>query len=145
MGTYRFCPFRKTENLKKIILYAILLVFVHYSITGQEKKMIPAGIKKAFVSGDSKLLATHFTQSIELLIKNKEDVYSKAQAELILKEFFRKNSPNTFIVEHEGESDGIKYAICNLKTTRGKFRIYLAYQNIKGKPMINRLNISEYN
>ena len=112
---------------------------------GQEKKMIPPKIKKAIVLGNSKLLAVHFNQSVELLVKNKEDVYSKAQAELILKDFFRKNNPTTFIVEHEGESDGIKFTIGNLKTAGGKFRIYLAYQKIKGKPMINRLSISEYN
>lgn len=121
------------------------MLLVHSTTIGQEKKMIPPEIKKALLAGDSKLLATHFNQSVELMIKNKEDVYSKAQAELILKDFFRKNEPSSFIVEVEGESDGIKYAIGNLKTAKGKFRIYLAYQKRNGHSTINRLNISEYN
>ena len=72
-------------------------------------------------------------------------MYSKAQAELILKDFFIKNTPKDFIIEIEGESDGFSYAIGHLKTSGGGFRVYLAYQNIKGKSVINRLNISEYN
>jgi hypothetical protein len=130
--------------LRHFILY-LLLFFWACSVIGQEQYLIPPGIKGAIISGNSKQLAGHFSQNVELLIKNKEDVYSKAQAELILKDFFNKNNPNDFIVEIEGESDGINYAIGNLKTSNGHFRIYLAYQNVKGKHMINRLNISEYN
>ena len=112
---------------------------------GQEQSVIPPLVKKAIISGNSKQLAVHFSQSIELLIKNKEDVYSKAQAELMLKDFFNKNIPRDFIVEIEGESDGINYTIGNLNTSKGKYRIYLSYQNIRGETVINRLNISEYN
>lgn len=122
-----------------------MFLFIHVNINGQDKKAIPPEIKKAILAGDSKLLASHFNKSVELLIKNNEDVYSKAQAELILKEFFRKNTPNNFIVEAEGESDGINYAIGNLKTANGKFRIYLSYQKINGHSTISRLNISSFN
>ncbi len=131
--------------MKKLFAYTLLVLLSYNSAISQTQKLIPHDIKKAIVSGDSKQLATHFNQSVELLIKNTEDVYSKAQAELILKDFFKKNTPNAFIVEIEGESDGIKYAIGNLNTSSGKYRVYLAYQKVKGKATINRLNISEYN
>jgi len=131
--------------LKKIVAIILLVLYFSNSTVGQEQKLIPPDIKKAIISGDSKQLATHFNQSVELLIKNKEDVYSKAQAELILKDFFKKNTPSNFIVEIEGESDGIKYTIGNLNTSQGKFRVYLAYQFVKGRSTINRLNISKYN
>ena len=131
--------------MKKTLAY-IFLVLLFYNVTlGQTQKLIPPDIKKAMISGNSKQLATHFSQSVELLIKNTEDVYSKAQAELILKDFFKKNIPSEFEVEIEGESDGIKYTIGNLNTSSGKYKVYLAYQNIKGRATINRLNISKYN
>jgi hypothetical protein len=110
----------------------------------KRKKCSLLRLRRHFWRGNSKLLAEHFNQSVELLIKNKEDVYSKAQAELILKDFFKKNTPNNFIIEAEGESNGIKYVIGNLKTRSGKFKVYLSYQKNNGHHTINRLNINEY-
>jgi hypothetical protein len=122
------------NELKRLIAYTLLFLLVQTSFIAQEKKMLPPEIKKALLEGNSKLLAEHFNQSVELLIKNKEDVYSKAQAELILKDFFKKNTPNNFIIEAEGESNGIKYVIGNLKTRSGKFKVYLSYQKKQWTP-----------
>jgi len=132
------------SGLKNLVLYIYLLFGIIGASYGQENIMVPDGIRQAIISGNSKKLAVFFSQNVELLIKNTEDVYSKAQAEIILKDFFSKNTPDSFTVEIEGESDGISYAIGNLSTTGGKYRIYLAYQIIHGKSKINRLNISTY-
>lgn len=111
---------------------------------GQSEKIIPKPIKKALISGDAKNLATHFNKNIELLVLDNSDIYSKAQAELIIKDFFKKNAPSKLVIENEGESEGIKYSIGKLRTSNGDFRIYIAYQNSKGGITINRLNLSKY-
>ncbi|MFN8258197.1 MAG: DUF4783 domain-containing protein [Bacteroidales bacterium] len=122
----------------------ILLILLIANSKAQEMNF-PADVKKAIVSGNSEQLAAFFNQNVELLIKNKEDVYSKAQAEHIIKDFFSKNVPEDFKIEINEQSDGIRYAIGNLTTSGGKYRVYMVYQLIKSKYLINRLNISEYN
>jgi hypothetical protein len=97
----------------------------------------------AFRSGDSRQLATFFGTNIDLSILNKEDMYSKAQAELILKDFFSKNPPKTFNILHKGSSpEGTQYAIGNLVCTNGKaFRISFYIKNSGGKNILQELRI----
>lgn len=125
--------------------YLILLLCFFVYANGQSEKTIPKPIKKALISGDAKDLATHFNKNIELLVLDNSDIYSKAQAELIIKDFFKKNEPSKLVIENEGESEGVKYSIGKLKTSKGDFRIYIAYQTNKGNIKINRLNLSKYN
>jgi hypothetical protein len=105
---------------------------------------VNSGVKDAFNNGNSQQLAKFFCKNIELLIIQKEDVYSKAQAEIILKDFFSKHEPDSFKIENEGYSNGVNYTIANLTTSNGKFRIYFTFQRNSGNQLINRLNITEY-
>jgi hypothetical protein len=105
---------------------------------------VSSGVKDAFNKGNSQQLANYFSKNIELLINLKEDVYSKAQAELILKDFFIKHRPDTFRIENEGNSDGMSYTIAKLITSNGKYRVYFTFQINAGKQYINRLNITEF-
>ena len=120
------------------------MFFISSAFSVGAQNDFPPDIRQAILSGNSQNLALFFNQNVELLIKSKEDVYSKAQAEHIIKSFFSKNVPTDFVVEIDEQSDGTRYAIGNLKTSGGKYRVYLVYQKIKGKLIINRLNISDY-
>ena len=98
-------------------------------------------IANAIRSGDSKQIAMYFGNSIDLTIMNQEDVYSKAQAELIVKDFLYKNSPKTFSILHKGSSkEGTLYAIGNLVTLNGKtFRTSFFVKMGAGKYVIQEL------
>lgn len=92
-------------------------------------------------SGDSKQLSSFFGPTLDLTIINKEDVYSKAQAELVLKDFFSKNTPKTFTIIHKGASpEGTQYAIGSLVTTNGKtFRTSFYIKSSNGKNILQEL------
>ncbi|MBN1250618.1 MAG: DUF4783 domain-containing protein [Bacteroidales bacterium] len=130
---------------KKIYFFIVIILhfFINTSVFSQE--VLPKEVKNAVASGSSKELAVFFNVNIELFLLNKEDVYSKAQAQLIVKDFFHKNKPHSFIIIQEGKSADSNYAICNLETSVNNFRVYISYKKIKGKALINQLNISEYN
>lgn len=130
--------------MKNLLAYLFILFIISAASVVDAQNDFPPDIRQAFISGKSQNLAVFFNQNVELLINNKEDVYSKAQAEHIIKNFFIKNIPDDFVVEIDGQSDGIRYAIGNLLTSGGKYRVYLVYQKTKGKSIINRLNISDY-
>ena len=92
-------------------------------------------------SGDAKQLSSFFGPTIDLTIINKEDVYSKAQAEQVIKDFFSKNTPKSFTIIHKGASpEGTQYAIGSLVTTNGKtFRTSFYIKSSNGKNILQEL------
>ncbi len=130
-------------NFRIIVIF--LLITTGFSQFKMAKAQVPFPneIKKAFVSGDSKSLALYFDRNVELLLIDKGDVYSKAQAELIIKNFFTNYAPKSFIVESENKDETTNFAIARLKTNKNDFRIYIAYRNNSQKPIVNQMVISE--
>ena len=105
---------------------------------------IPPKIFDAMKVGNAPELAKHFNSSVELVILDKEDIYSKQQAEQILKSFFDKNKTKAFTLLHQGGKQGAQYAIGNLETVSGKtYRVYFLVKESAGKPLIHQMRIEE--
>ncbi len=106
---------------------------------------IPEGIISAISKGSATNLAKYFNVNVELTINNNEEIYSKEQAELILKDFFSKNTPTSFDVLHKGGKEGSRYAIGNLVTSNGTFRITILVKIKDSQPYIHQLRIEKEN
>lgn len=91
---------------------------------------ISEDVAAAITTGNAANVARFFSGNVDMKILNKEDVYSKAQAELILKDFFAKNPIKSFSIIHKGASrNGDQYAIGTYETTSGKkFRSYFLFK-----------------
>ena len=101
-------------------------------------------INSSMKSGNFKTIASYFNSSVELNIPGADGLYSKAQAELLMKEFFSKNTPKNFIVKHDGVSqDGSKYSIGSLETSMGSYRTYYYLKNSGGNFLIKELRIEK--
>ncbi len=100
-------------------------------------------ISNSIGSGDAHQLAVFFGNTIDLQIIDQENVYSKAQAELIIKDFFIKNQPKAFTILHKGSSpEGTQYVIGKLTTTKGKtFRTSFYLKIIDGRSVLQELRI----
>ena len=78
----------------------------------------------AMKTGNAKELAEQFIPNIDLTIKETSEVYSKAQAEQIIRKFFNDHAPVDMVIEHSGVSKfGDKYYIGILRTRNGYFRV----------------------
>jgi hypothetical protein len=96
-------------------LLSSLLVFA--DITND----IMSGLK----TGNAKLIAGYFNATVELNLPGNDGLFSKAQSELLLKDFFVKFPPKNFIFKHDGTSqDGSRFSIGVLETSGGNFRTY---------------------
>lgn len=104
---------------------------------------IPQGISTSIKTGNSKELAKYFNNDVELVILDKEDVYSRYQAEHIMKDFFTKFTPQNFNLLHEGGKEGSRYAIGNLSTPQGAFRVYFLIKQKNNQPFIHQLRIEK--
>jgi hypothetical protein len=110
----------------KKILFLLLLVLTNAIEARSQADGLDA-VANALRSGDAKSVAKFFGSTIDLTIVAKEEVYSKIQAEQVLKEFFVKNHPRSFKIIHKGASkEGAQYGIGSLSTNQGQtFRTYI--------------------
>ena len=129
--------------MKRIIIltFPLLLTATVLSATADIYDEISVAIR----AGSSQEVAKYINGNIDLTILTQENVYSKAQAELIIKDFFKKNTPKTFNIIHRGTSkDGAMYAIGNLTTTSGVvFRTYFFIKQSSGKYFIQELRFEK--
>lgn len=88
----------------------------------------------AIRAGDARQIASHFDNKVDLALSSIEDVYSKAQAELLIKDFFSKNPPKSFNLVHKGSSkEGTLFAVGTLICTNGKtFRVSFVLKTVNG-------------
>ncbi len=127
----------KTLVMKKI--FTILLagsVFLLTSFVGQ------GGIDEvigALRSGNSSELSKYFDESIELTLPDKSDNYSKAQAQLIVKDFFKNNGVKGFELKHKGDAPDGHYCIGTLQTNAGSFRTHVLMKSKSGKEVVREI------
>lgn len=103
---------------------------------------IPSQIASGLKTGDAKVVAAHFNESIELTILDRENVCSQAQGEQILKDFFSRNKPSDFQITHQGGDTSV-YAIGKMTTSNGNFRVYFLLKPKGNKPQIVQLRIEK--
>lgn len=83
-------------------------------------------VLNALKASNAKQLSTYFNQSVELTVPGSEGIYSKQQAEIILKSFFAQNPAANVIRQHDGSSaQGAKYAIAVYESARSAYRAYI--------------------
>jgi len=125
--------------MKRFSLLSLFIIVVSHSFATD----IYDDVSAAFRSGDARAIASYFGNTIELTLLTQEEVYSKAQAEMILKDFFSKNNPKAFKVLHKGSSrEGMMYGIGSMQTTGGKsFRISFYLKSADHKNYLQELRI----
>jgi len=95
-----------------------------------------------FKSANSKEISKNFSSSVELSINEEEDVFSKAQSEQILREFFTKNPPvNATIVHLINTNPNYRFAILSLLTRNGKFRVAITLKKAANTFLITELRV----
>lgn len=87
----------------------------------------------ALRSGNATDLSKYFDENIELTLPDKSDSYSKAQAQLIVKDFFKNNGVKGFELKHKGDAPDGHFCIGTLQTTAGSFRtnVFMKMKNSK--------------
>jgi len=127
--------------IKKLAFMILLIAGMSYTSLAQAQ--IPNEIILSLKNGNSKVLSGYFNQNVELVVLDSDNVYSKAQAQQIVNNFFSKYSPESFTVIHQSEKSGAKYLIGNLSTSNGKFRVYFLLKKNEGKDYIHQLRIEK--
>jgi hypothetical protein len=126
----------------KPFIVLLLLSFASFAFTLDVIDDIASAIR----SGNPKNISKYFIENVDLKVIEQEDVYSKQQAEMILKDFFGKHPVKAYTVAHKSEAkSGSQYVIGTLETTNGKFRIYFLIKNTGAQTLIQQFRIETEN
>ena len=128
--------------MKKILQLLVLFILPVMPVIGQADK-IPEGIVLSLKAGNAEELAKFFHKNVELIILEKEDVYSKSQAEQIIRKFFLEHKPQGFKIIFQGGKENSRYAIGSLTTEETTYRVYILIKKQDGEPLIHQLRIEE--
>src|SRR4051812_8988262 len=82
-------------------------------------------------TGNAKDIAAHFADQVELSILAPEKIYSRAQAETVLQDFFNKHHPTSVKIIHKLTSNpNLQYAELILNTASGTFRTSFSVKSV---------------
>jgi len=123
-------------------LLPALIFLIHICWPTAFQGEIVDSLSALFKSANSKEISKNFSPSVELTINEEEDVYSKAQAEQILREFFTKNPPSSSAVVHLiNTNPNYRFGVLALGTKNGKFRVAVTLKKTANAFFITELRI----
>lgn len=98
-------------------------------------------IETAFKQGSAKALSKFFGQTVEIKILDTQDVYGDAQAEALLADFFKKNTPTDFKTQHYSARPPNAFMVGSLTTTNDTFRVNIFFKGEGANVEMTRLQI----
>ncbi|WP_285056973.1 DUF4783 domain-containing protein [Pedobacter ginsengisoli] len=123
-------------------LLSLIVLFVNISSSVAFQGDVIDGLSAHFKTGNSKEIAASFSPSVDLIIIDEEDVYSKAQAEQILRSFFSKYPPVKSAVIHRlNTNPNYRYGALSLATKNGTFRVSITMKKTGSAFFITELRI----
>jgi hypothetical protein len=130
--------------MKKILTISILFIALMFSNFLKAQQVEIQNIDSAIKTGNSKNIAKYFSNSITLNLLGNENVYSKVQAEQILKDFLSKNDCANYQLKHQGNSrDKSVFVIGGFNSNDKKFRTYYFLKKEGDIFQIKELKIEE--
>ena len=101
-------------------------------------------IVKAFEESDAGALAEWFNPTVELLLPEHQNTYSASQAEMIIKEFFKKCPAEKFNILEKGATDPeSKFAIGEYSTKEKNYKVYTYLRKENEQFLIHKIRFDE--
>jgi hypothetical protein len=100
-------------------------------------------ITHAIKAGNASELAQYFGSTVDLSMMGKEDLYSKNQAEQIVKDFFLKHPPKQYHPKNQNASlSASQYGIGTYHDQSGKvFKVYYVLKKMGNQTLIQLFSI----
>ncbi len=124
----------------KNIIFILFMVFSFQVFAATSE--IPPDIINAFNKGDSKRLIQYCKNQLDLVITNQErSLCNKTEGTRLLENFFNTNVPIKFDIKHQGGQGNAVFAIGQLITSNGNYRITLFIEKSSNDLKISQLRI----
>lgn len=134
--------------MKKVISNRFLIIVFIFSISflnqANAQNEVINNLRAAIKAGSSKELVKNFNTMVELNFEGAKSNYSKSQAELVMKEFFKKYPPEDFQYIHKGSSkEGLTYVIGKYTFESGSFRVWILVKKFDEQYLVELINFNK--
>lgn len=110
--------------MKRQVAFFVCLLNLSW-LFAQQAEVVPQAAE-AIKAGSARELARFFPAAVDITLEGKPGNYSKAQGELVLRDFFRAHPPDEFSLIHRGQSKGGQpFAIGQYKSGSDTYRVWL--------------------
>lgn len=123
--------------MRKITLLST--VFIAFFITAFKPIAGLDDVINALKTGNASEVGKFIDDNIEISLPDKSDNYSKAQAVMVLKDFFTNNGVTGFEVQFKGENGGSQFCVGKLITKSGNYRTTVFMKSKEGKQLVKEI------
>lgn len=120
--------------MRRLLFFFVAAFGFLIAIQAAQAQTDANNISTLLKSGNVDQLSTYFNNSVDIILPDDEDTYSKATAVDKVKKFFSTHTPTAFAVKHQGKSEdgsASKYVIGTLTTATGSYRTYFVIRDGK--------------
>lgn len=115
----------------------IMMGFVSYA-QGQD---VIAQVTETIKAGSAKELTKFLNPTVDVTIEGKVENYSKAQAEFVIRDFFKAHPPSEFTIIHQGQSKGGQpFAIGQYKSQNDTYRVWMKLKSSDNQQFIQEIS-----
>lgn len=99
-----------------------------------------APMKDAIKANNAKEAVKHFNSSVDINIEGEINNYSRAQAEFVLTDFFKKHPVSDFNIVHTGSSpNGLKFAIGKYQSGSENYSVLMRVRESDKKYFVHEI------
>lgn len=118
----------------------IIWLFTCAQVSAQNNSVIDQ-VKESIKAGSAKELAKYLNTTVDVTIDGKPSSYSKAQAEFVLRDFFKANPPSEFNIIHQGSSKGGQpFAIGHYKSGDSIYRVWMKIKTVGNQSLVQEIS-----
>ncbi len=113
--------------MKKFILFVVSCTLTFFTVQAQTSRSPMEDVVNAIKNNRIEDMSKYFDNIVPVTINNTQTIYSRNQAEVVLKDFFDRNIPKDFLIMDNGSPNNTtKFIIGNLITPSGtKYNVYI--------------------
>ena len=113
--------------MKKLILFVVSCTLTFFTVQAQTARSPMEDVVNAIKNNRIEDMSKYFDNIVPVTINNTQTIYSRNQAEVVLKDFFDKNLPKDFLIMDNGSpNNSTKFIIGSLITPSGtKYNVYI--------------------
>ncbi len=120
-------------------LYTILILSLGFSLASFNNIYGLDDVINALNEGNATEIGKYFDETVDISLPEKSDTYSKAQAVLILKDFFKNISVKSFEIKHKGDNGNDIFCIGTLQTKNGNYRTTVFMKQKANKQVVKEI------
>ncbi len=107
------------------LLFSLFLLF-HSPVKAEMEELTIDSVISAIDNNSSSDLAKHFESSISLNVNGQQGSYSKNQAEIVIRDFFKRNPSQGFTIVYRSETNpSLSSFIGDYLSGEGTFKVFI--------------------